>query len=250
MLKFDEYNNYKKTLERAVTVPLQVKLDESAAVVSGDSMGDDEMMKEAQSKVDLAISKIMIKFKFFGEFIHRLRIVYTYRVNTMATDGKNIFISPKFCKTLTTTEVMFVLVHEVLHNVMSHFVRESALLGGNPSGEQHEQWNIAADYEINLIAIDALVDPKSGEPLITIDHLRNKMKGYVDAKYEGIAAEVIYRENPGGKQQPGDNQLPAEVGDYIRLKDGTFGVITGIDANGDFDIDPIDENTINNIFGL
>jgi hypothetical protein len=33
------------------------------------------------------------------------------------------------------------------------------------------------------------------------------------------------------------------------LKDGTFGVITGIDANGDFDIDPVDENTINNIFG-
>ncbi len=249
MLKFDEYNNYKNTVERAITAPLRGKLNESAAVVSGDDMSDDEMMNEARSKVELAISKIMIKFKFFGEFIHRLRIVYTYRVNTMATDGKNIFISPKFCKELTTTEVMFVLVHEVLHNVMSHFIREQSLLGGNPGGDEHQRWNIAADYEINLIAVDALVDPKSGEPLITVDHLRNKMKGYVDTKYEGVAAEVIYRENPGTPPKDGDNQLPAEVGDYVRLKDGSFGVITGIDANGDFDIDPVDENTINNIFG-
>jgi predicted metal-dependent peptidase len=250
MLKYNEYNDYKKFLEsRVVNATGSQSLLEAKAYLSDDDMSSDQLLAETKSKVELAISKIMIQFKFFGEFIYRLRIVYTYSVSTMATDGKNIFISPQFCKDLNTSEIMFILVHEVLHNVMTHFLREQNLLGGKPSPEQHGQWNIAADYEINLIAVDALTK-KDGSPLLTVDYVKNKLKGCIDEKYMDMAAEVIYRMNPGAPNQFNeDEQYPANIGDYVRLKDGSFGQITSIDANGDYEIDPVDEETINQIFG-
>ena len=90
MLTFEAYNNYKSLLEK------QSKLQNlsSAILESVDSQDDthDDMMRNAKDDVERCIAMVMGKFKFFGEFIYKCRFLYTYKVDTMATDGKNIFV--------------------------------------------------------------------------------------------------------------------------------------------------------------
>ena len=40
---------------------------------------------------------------FFGGFINRLRMIYTFRVKTQATDGYNLFVHPQFTYNLDLT---------------------------------------------------------------------------------------------------------------------------------------------------
>ena len=46
---------------------------------------------------------------FFNAFINRLRPVYTFRIPTQATDGKNLFINPQFTANLDLTGKVFVV---------------------------------------------------------------------------------------------------------------------------------------------
>jgi len=179
----------------------------------------------AQSKVDIerCTALIMGRYKFFGEFIYKFRILYTYRVPTMATDGKNFFINPLFCSTLNDKSIVFVLCHEILHNVLVHFLRRENM------DAEHTRWNHATDHEINLMLIE--------EGFLTKQQV-DELGGLADEQYKEMTAEEIYKLLP---ESTGNETMewPVEIGSVIKSKTGKYGVVEKINSDGTFDIKEI-----------
>lgn len=220
MLNFDSYNKYKLFLERSVAVT--GTLDESAS----QDEDKDALLQQTKDDVERCAALIMGKYKFFGEFIYRFRFIYTYRVPTMATDGANIFINPKFCSTLTDKQIVFILCHEILHNVLIHFTREKAK-GVSPN--QHERWNYAADYELNPMLVE--------EGLLSASELKNDIKGLYEEKYLEKTAEEIF--DILKDENPPPMEWPAEIGDFVKSKDDKYGKIVAINLDGTYEIEEV-----------
>lgn len=88
---------------------------------------------------------------------------------TAATDGRGLYFNPKFMKTLTVPERIFVIAHEITHVIMQHPQRMKLYrdLGFGPDMNPWNQmkFNQAADYVINSY----LNDMKVGrQPLNTL----------------------------------------------------------------------------------
>ena len=76
-------------------------------------------------------------------------------LSTMATDGYRIYANVEFCERLGEEELMGVLAHEVLHNVLGHIERRRE--------RNLVKWNIAIDHATNLLLQQMgflLPDPK------------------------------------------------------------------------------------------
>ena len=124
-------------------------------------------------------------FPFFSAFVSKLRVIYTFKVETQATDGYNLFINPQFTAGLDLTGKVFVMAHEIMHCVLNHMRR----------GKSHDpkKSNIAADYEVNCWINDI--------GLIQASTIQ-KLGALYDKKYSGWGYEKIYADNPsaGGNQ--------------------------------------------------
>lgn len=110
-----------------------------------------------------------------GGFTGKLRFIYTFRVETQATDGFNVFVNPQFTANLDFTGKTFVMAHEIMHCLLNHMRRGK--------GHEHMRSNIAADYEVNATLVDIGLFK---EPTI------KALKGYIDMKYKGVGYEKIY----------------------------------------------------------
>lgn len=88
---------------------------------------------------------------------------------TAATNGKTVYINPKFFKRLTVQERVFVLAHEVTHVILQHPQRGKGYsdMGFGPDMKpwQHKRFNHAADYVINSYLNDLKV---GAQPLGTL----------------------------------------------------------------------------------
>lgn len=194
------------------------------------------LRKEVQGDVSRCVSKLIGMFPFFGEYLLSCRFLYGHpAVDTMATDGKNIFINELFASKLTDKQMYFILAHEVLHCVLQHHIRMADKLGAKVTSGQGLKWNYAADYEINPMLVQ--------EGMITKDEVKNVLKGLYEDKYIGQAAEAIYDALGADSETPQDTPDPpmmaANVGDPISTPKGDYGVITRINADGTFEIDSL-----------
>ena len=171
---------------------------------------DMHKLLDDQEKAKAALTHIQ---PFFGEFIGKLRPVYTFRIQTQATDGKNLLINPQFTANLDLTAKVFVLAHEIMHCVLNHMRRARHL------GLSADKANVAADYECNI----TLSKERDCMGLISIG-VMNKMKAFVDKKYIGWGFEKIYndckdsyndtQENKSGQQSEPAHQKADD--DYIK----------------------------------
>jgi len=148
----------------------------------------------------------------------------------MATDGRNIFINELFASKLSDAQMQFILAHEVLHCVLQHHTRMANKLGSHVTKAQADQWNYAADLEINPMLVQ--------EGMLSKDEVKNVLKGLYEDKYIGQAAEPIY-DDLGEVSQDPTGEYPANVGDPISTPKGDYGVITKILADGTYEIDPL-----------
>lgn len=146
---------------------------------------DMNKLADEQGKAKAALVNII---PFFSGFISKLRPIYTFRVQTQATDGYNLFINPQFTYNLDLTGKVFVMAHEIMHCVLNHMRR----------GKNHDRKksNIAADYEVNCWIHDIGLIKGS-----TI----TKLGALYDAKYSGLGYETIYGMNPKGPTDSMDN---------------------------------------------
>lgn len=128
--------------------------------------------------------------------ISKLRFVYTFKVQTQATDGYNLFVNPQFTYNLDFTGKVFVMAHEVMHNLLNHLRRGK--------GHDPQKSNIAADYECNITLAD--IKPFN-------EKMIKDLGAYIDKKYKGMGYEAIYnlvgdsaRDNQNNKDQANQAQ--------------------------------------------
>jgi len=110
-------------------------------------------------------------------------------VDTAGTDGTTLLMNPQFFMSLNPDERVFLLVHEVLHVAFMHMLRIN--------GREHEKWNHACDYYINLMLVDR--------------GYKMPANGLIDRKYAGLNPDQIYPllpNQPAGKSSKLDIRVP------------------------------------------
>jgi predicted metal-dependent peptidase len=145
--------------------------------------------KEAETKIIRARISLLKVQPFFGTLALRLNMIEDTTLNppTMGVDGTNIFYHPDFVMEHSFDEVKFVIAHEVMHCVFDHVTRVG--------GRDPVRWNVAGDYAINPLLVDAgLQLPSSG--------------GLINAAYAGMTADQIYNLLPQSTK-PYDSFRPA-----------------------------------------
>ena len=142
---------------------------------------DMQKLLEEQQRACAALGHLL---PALGGFVSKLRFIYTFRVDTQATDGYNIFVNPQFTSHLDLTGKTFVLAHEIMHCLLNHLRR------GNELGHDSKKSNIAADYEVNITLAEDL-------KLIKASTIKS-IGALIDSKYHTWGYEKIYADNPSG----------------------------------------------------
>lgn len=124
----------------------------------------------AISLMQKAKARLLIKHVFFATLVMSTEIKEDKTCQTAWTDMTRIGYNPDFIESLDIEVVLFVLAHEVMHIMFKHGLRKQ--------GRNHQRWNIACDFAINLIL------KKAGFKLWA--HC------LCDDKYDGMSAEQIY----------------------------------------------------------
>lgn len=172
--------------------PKNQRLEDMDFVISPNTGKKIDMNKLIEEQ-DRAKAALCTKYPFFNLLADKLKPIYTWEVETQATDGTRLFINPEFTDGLTLQQKIFVLAHEILHCALDHMGRAKL------HGHDHKRSNIAGDYEINCtLALDGMI---SGAWL--------KNAGFLwDDKYDNKSYENIYNMNPPeGKE---DNDYSAQ----------------------------------------
>ena len=98
-------------------------------------------------RIQKARTALLLDHPFFGSLLYRLKDRESLAVKTMATDGVSLLWNPEFVETLTAATLAGTLAHEVMHPGLHHHLRRS--------GRDPKRWNIACDYAINPLLVDA-----------------------------------------------------------------------------------------------
>lgn len=110
------------------------------------------------------------EYAFFTSIIMRMKQEVTRDVNTAGVDGRCFYYNPDFIASLTNKDIVFVMLHEIMHVVMQHITRKG--------DRDHRLWNIAGDYVINNY-LDSLGTHLI--PNILLDH-----------QYDNMTADQVY----------------------------------------------------------
>jgi len=156
-------------------------------------MNHQQQQNPSEVRIQKARTTLLLDHPFFGTLLFRLGGKASRSVATMATDGVSLFYNPEFVDGLNAAELAGVLAHEVMHPALQHHTRRD---DRNPA-----RWNMACDYAINQILIDAgLTLPK--------DVL-------VDNRFRGMSAERIYNligEDEKQERSTGQSESPSANG--------------------------------------
>ena len=219
----------------------EYKLFESAYLDKEDPRGN-STSEAAFKKMRVCIFDILGMYPFFRKLLSDLSIRENrnLKYRTMATDGVSIHYDPGFVLEKTEGEIIWVICHEIMHNVLFHFARKMP---------DHDLWNAAADYALNQLLEGVGQRPK--EALYPGCGWHPD-----DSKFVNLSAEQIYAwlvksgttPPPPPQPPPGDDQDDVEikVGDVIRDKtNNTYGIVKSIDpTNGEIDYDPIQKSEV------
>ena len=86
-------------------------------------------------------TRLLCNQGFYGLLLMHVTFALTDESPTARTDGSSIAFCPEFLKTLSDSELDFVMMHEVLHIALRHCQRGRGL--------EPERFNIAADIVVN-----------------------------------------------------------------------------------------------------
>jgi len=133
-----------------------------------------------KEKVNKRIDKVKLQLMsedntaFFSALLANLKIIIVEGYGRAGTNAVYIKFDPVYLLTLTLEELLFVLVHEVLHVAFDHIITP------HEAGLDPELHNIAADHYINLylkslgyaVMDDCYCDPQyTGKSTMEIYHL-------------------------------------------------------------------------------
>lgn len=142
----------------------------------------DEKIKESIKRLLLSRMRILCNHGFYGLLLMHMTYAIDEDMETAATDGVRIIFGVDFLESLSNSELDFVMMHEILHVVLQHCLRENE--------REHERYNIACDIVVNSnILLENGMNTKS----ITLRQYGESMHLAPDGK-EGsnYTAEQVY----------------------------------------------------------
>ena len=115
----------------------------------------DEKKKEYIKRLLLSRMRLLNNHGFFGLLLmHMVFSLSDTITETACTDGVRIIFNPSFLEQLSDGELDFVMMHEILHVVLQHCLRDG--------DREPERFNIACDIVVNSIILqENKMDPKS-----------------------------------------------------------------------------------------
>ena len=140
-----------------------------------------------------ARAALLVGAPFWGVLSLRLAPVEDPSINTMQTDGISIRYNPGFVTGLSRGLLRTTIAHETMHCAALHHTRRG--------GRDLRRWNIACDYAINPLLVEAGFALPDGLLL--------------DPAYSGLSAEDIYARLPpdDGEHDDGhDSEDPGGMG--------------------------------------
>lgn len=118
--------------------------------------------------------QLLLNNGFFGNLATRLQLQDASSwCPTAATDGRYFFYNKEFIDMLDDDELIFLMGHEVLHNVYDHM--------GRRGNRDPRLWNIANDYVVNMDLVENNIGKKITKVQICFDY-----------KYQNMFSDEIY----------------------------------------------------------
>jgi Putative metallopeptidase domain len=168
-------------------------------------------------------SALLLDHPFFGSLLFRLGARPTTSIQTMATDGISLFYNQDFVDTLNAAELIGTLAHEVLHLALQHHTHRG--------DRNRKRWNIACDYAINPLLLDARAHAAKGcsyRPSFS-RHERGTLYNLIEEQGTAPSEQSTSREpstEDGSRDEPSQpNQDESEP--YVPVTPGGFGQVLG-----------------------
>ena len=159
--------------------------------------------------------QLLLNNGFFGNLATRLQLQDASSwCPTAATDGRYFFYNKEFIDMLDDDELIFLMGHEVLHNVYDHMGRRGT--------RDPRLWNIANDYVVNMDLVENNIGKKITKVQICFDY-----------KYQNMFSDEIYDELFENAEQVTEETLDMHL-DYSEDSDedgqGAQGNTDGVDS--------------------
>jgi predicted metal-dependent peptidase len=135
-------------------------------------------MPDFAMRLERIRSKLLIQLPLLGFMLQKVDIVLSLGIRTAATDGKIIYLDPVFVESICEEELMFLLLHELLHMVLRH---PSRILDRNL-----RTYNIACDVVVNDILLEQGFPHGSLSPVHGSEFEVDGSKYSVEEVYEWI----------------------------------------------------------------
>jgi predicted metal-dependent peptidase len=103
--------------------------------------------REAYKKLVRARAGLLLNHPFFGHLSLRMKLIEDRTCDTAWSDGKTLAYNPAYINILPPEKLEGLMGHVVMHPACRHHLRRH--------GRDARQWNIACDYAINWILMDA-----------------------------------------------------------------------------------------------
>jgi len=110
--------------------------------------------REYMRRILIARMTVLSRSGFFGLLLMHMKFALDPSIGTAATDGEKIYFDPKFLDKISDKELVFILMHEIMHVALRHTLR---------TGERDNLlFNIACDIVVNSNILQAAgMDPAS-----------------------------------------------------------------------------------------
>lgn len=151
---------------------------------------------------------------YLAALLYTARTIECPKIGTMAVDAAGrLYINPKFVQTLSVKNCAFILLHEMLHIVLSHAKRRATRVP-NPTRKDCDLWNIAADISVNGILQRDVRDltPEFGTFLHQFQHVAGMRAGLTTEQYYELLLEDSKKQPPppSNPQPPSDEDEDGE----------------------------------------
>ena len=168
------------------------------------------------TNLEKAKAQIVLDHPFFASILLRRQLIMDKSIPTLAVDARaNIYYNHDFLESLTVSQIVWGLCHEIGHVICQHALRKGA--------RNHKKWNYAADTWIN----DTLDDSNVGQRIPNTVDMKGSKEKTTETIYSellddhgdnGLGEDVIYGIGPDGKGKPQTADEIREIECQIKIE--------------------------------
>lgn len=162
--------------------------------------------KKTRQRVERARSELVLDHPFFGHLALQLILLEDRDCDTAWSDGRTLAYNPIYAGMLPREKLKGLMGHVVMHPACRHHLRRN--------GRDPGRWNMACDYAINWILLEAGLSLPDG--FLDDPNLRGKT---ADDIYTQLAADGA-GEPSSGQDRNAESRSPAE-GEEVDVPDAT-----------------------------